>query len=136
MYLHGHLAAIANPIDDRRYQINAETIERATRSGLNAPQIIERLAAIHRGPLPDRLVRRIRAWAKYYGDAAIESVTLLQIRDEDTLNELLADPELAALIKPFAPAKAKALARVREKDLDALRALLNERGIDLADKLK
>jgi hypothetical protein len=40
------------------------------------------------------------------------------------------------LIKPFAPAKTKALARVREKDLDVLRALLSERGIELIDKLK
>jgi hypothetical protein len=136
LYLHGHLAAIADPIDAQHYQITAETIERATRSGLTAPQIIERLAAVHRGPLPDRLVRRIRAWAKYYGDAAIEALTLLQVRDETTLNELLADPELAALIKPFAPAKAKALACVREKDLGALRALLSERGIDLVGKLK
>ena len=81
-------------------------------------------------------MQRIRAWAKYFGDAAIEEMTLLQVRDEKTLNELLADPELAALIKPFAPAKTKALARVQEKDLDALRALLSERGIDLAEKLK
>ncbi|MBI5563322.1 MAG: helicase-associated domain-containing protein [Chloroflexi bacterium] len=141
LYLHGHLAAIANPIDDEQqaaahYQVTSETIERAMRSGLTAPQIIERLAAVQRGPLPDRLVRRIRAWAKYYGDAAIEALTLLQVRDDDTLNELLADPELAALIKPFSPAKTRALARVREKDLDALRALLSERGIDLTDKLK
>ena len=136
LYLHGHLAAIANPIDDLHYQITAETIERATRSGLTAPQIIERLTTVHRGPVPARLVRRIRAWAKYYGDAAIEGLTLLQVRDENTLNELLADSELAALIKPFSPAKTKALARVREKDLDTLRALLSERGIDLTDKLK
>lgn len=132
LYLHGHLAAIADPLDDTHYQITAETIERATRSGLTAPQIIERLTTVHRGPVPARLVLRIRAWAKYYGDAALEGLTLLQVRDENTLNELLADPELAALIKPFAPARMKALARVREKDLDTLRALLSERGIDLA----
>jgi hypothetical protein len=136
LYLHGHLAAIADPIDPQHYWITAETIERATRSALTAPQIIEQLQAVQRGPLPARLVQRIRAWAKYYGDAASEGVTLLQVRDEKTLNELLADPELAALIKPFAPAKTKALARVQEKDLDTLRALLSARGIDLADKLK
>ena len=136
LYLHGHLAAIADPIDAAHYRIAADTIERATRSGLTAPQIVEQLTAVHRGPLPARLVQRIRAWAKYYGDAASEGLTLLQVRDENTLNELLADPELAALIKPFAPAKTKALARVREKDLAALRAALSERGIDLTDKLK
>jgi hypothetical protein len=136
LYLHGHLAAFADPIDEQHYQITAETIERATRSGLTSPQIVERLTSIHRGPLPEGLVRRVRAWAKYYGDAALEAVTLLQVRDDQTLNELLAEPEIAALLKPFAPGKHKALARVREKDLEALRALLSERGIDIDDKLK
>jgi hypothetical protein len=136
LYLHGHLAAFADPIDEQHYEITAETIERATRGGLTASQIVERLTSIHRDPLPEGLVRRIRAWAKYYGDAALEAVTLLQVRDDQTLNELLAEPEIAALLKPFAPGKHKALARVREKDLEALRALLSERGIDIDDKLK
>jgi hypothetical protein len=143
LYLHGHLAALADPlppqdgdraasIDDTHYQITADTIERAARSGLTAPHILRQLTDVHRGPLPERLVRRIRAWTKFYGDAALEGLTLLQVRDEDTLHELLADPELAALIQPFAPAKTKALAQVREKDLAALRAALRDRGIDLA----
>jgi hypothetical protein len=131
LYLHGHLAAFADPVADDRYALSAASVARATRAGLSAPQIIERLQTVHRGPLPAGLERRIRAWARHYGDAALETATLLQVRDPATLKEFLADPELAALLQPFQPAAGKALARVRPQDVKKLRALLEERGIDL-----
>lgn len=135
LYLHGHLAAVADPLGDDAYAVSAATVQRATRAGLTAPQIVERLQAVHRGPLPDALARRIRAWAKHYGAAALEPVALLQVRDAATLNELLADPDLAGLLQPFCPAHGKALARVRPEVVEKLRALLAERGVELNDKL-
>ena len=131
LYLHGHLAAFADPDEAGGYQVTAETVARAARAGLSAPEIIGRLAAVHRGPVPEKLVRRIRAWAKHYGDAALQEVLLLQVRDAATLAELRADPELAPLLQDFAPASQKALACVNRADLDLLRARLAERGIDL-----
>jgi len=136
LYLHGHLAAVADPAEGGDYRITAETVGRAARSGLSANDILDRLEAVHRGPLPDALARRIRAWAKHYGDAALEEVALLQVRDAQTLDELLADPEVGPLLKRFEPARHKALARIRPADLDRLRALLAERGIDLSDQIK
>ncbi|HLF26212.1 MAG TPA: helicase-associated domain-containing protein [Anaerolineae bacterium] len=136
LYLHGHLAAFADPGEEGRYGITAETIGRATRSGLTAHDILDRLAAIQRGSLPDALARRIRAWAKHYGDAALEEIALLQVRDAQTLEELLADPELGPLLKRFAPNRHQALARIQTTDMEQLRRLLAERGIDLSDKLK
>jgi hypothetical protein len=85
--------------------------------------------------VPAALTRRIRAWAKHYGAAALEPVTLLQLRDQATLTELLADPELAALLQPFRPNPSKALARLKPADVEKLRALLADRGLDLDDKL-
>lgn len=139
LYLHGHLAPFADPAEGGGYQITAETVARAARTGLSAPEILNRLAAVQRGPVSAALARRIRAWAKHYGDGAIEDVLLVQFRDQEVLEELLADPEIAALIRPFTPAPTKGLARVRASDLgaalDKLRALLAERGIELKDKL-
>jgi hypothetical protein len=66
------------------------------------------LELIQRGPVPEALARRLRAWAKHYGDAALDEVMLLQVRDPATLNELLADPDIAPLLQPFAPATTKA----------------------------
>lgn len=135
LYLHGHLAAFADPAGDDAYTISAATVQRAVRAGLTAPQIVERLAAVHQGPVPERLARRIRAWARHYGAAALEPLTLLQLRDAATLNELLADPEISALLQPFKPGAGKALARVKPDEVEKLRALLEERGVDLGDKL-
>jgi hypothetical protein len=135
LYLHGHLAAFADPDPAGGYQITAETVARAQRAGLSAPDILDRLARVHRGPVPEVLARRIRAWARHYGGAALEDVVLLQVRDADTLAELRSDPELAHLLSPFDSARPKVLARVRAADVETVRALLAERGIDLADQV-
>jgi hypothetical protein len=142
LYVHGHLAAFADPaVPDEAggaeaYQISADTVARALRAGFTANDIIARLTAIHRGPVPAQLLRRIRAWAKHFGDAAVESFVLLQVRDAATLAELRADPELAPLLHDFIPAPAKALAHVDPADLPRLRALLAERGVALKDELE
>ncbi|MCC6190435.1 MAG: helicase-associated domain-containing protein [Anaerolineales bacterium] len=136
LYLHGHLAAFADPAGDGAYQISALSVSRAARAGLGAADVLQQLSAVHRGPVPAGLARRIRAWAKHYGDAALEETVLLQVRDANTLAELLADPELAPLLKPFKPSTRRALARVRPEDLEALRARLAERGVDLKPRLE
>lgn len=134
LYLHGHLAAFANPVE-KDYQITPDSVQRAVRSGITAPEIIQRLEEVNSGPLPEKLVLRIRAWAKHYGNAAIAPLTLLQVRDQTVLTELLADPDIRPLIRPFHP-QPPALAEVKPGNLEKLRALLAERGIDLEDHLK
>lgn len=135
LYLHGHLAAFADPLGEG-YCITAASVSRAARAGITAPQIIERLQSIHSGALPEALTRRIRAWAKHYGDAALEEITLLQVRDAHTLEELLADLDLGPLLRRFTPRHSKALARVRTADLKKLRALLAERGVEVTGKVE
>ena len=136
LYLHAHLAAFADAAGADAYQISADSVGRALRAGLNAANIIGRLEAVHRGPVPAALLRRIRAWAKHYGTAAVEPFVLLQVRDAATLAELRADPELAPLLHDFAPSPGKALAYVHPDDAQRLRALLRERGVELKDKLE
>ncbi len=136
LYLHGHLAAFADPRDVDRYQITADTVSRAMRAGVAAPEILARLAAVHRGPVPEALARRIRAWARHFGAAGLASRVLLQVRDAATLAELRADPELAPLLHDFAPAPEKALASVRPEEVEKLRQLLAERGVELGDVLE
>jgi len=135
LYLHGHLAAFADPAGAGAYQISAESISRAVRAGLTAPEVLKRLEQLHRGPLPAGLPRRIKAWAHHYGDGALEELVLLQLGDPAILDELMAEPDLADLLKSFQPNPAKPLARVRRKDLETLRTHLAARGINLKDKL-
>ena len=47
----------------------------------------------------------------------------------------MADPDVARVLQPFKPAPQTALARVKREDVEALRALLAERGVDLKNKL-
>jgi hypothetical protein len=136
LYLHGHLAAFADPAPGGGYQLTQVSVARAAQNGLAAAEILQRLAAVHRGPMPPGLERRVRAWAKHYGDAALEDLTLLQLRDEEVLAELLADPEIGPLLKRFKPAPESALARVSAADLGQLRELLEERGIDIVGHIQ
>jgi hypothetical protein len=145
LYLHGHLAAFADPADAAEgargagkaaYQLSPDTMARALRAGLTANDIIARLEGVHRGPVPAPLLRRIRAWARHFGDAALEPFVLLQVRDAATLAELRADPELAPLLHDFTPTPGKALAHVAPADLARLRALLAERGVELKETLE
>lgn len=137
LYLHGHLVAFADPLEGGAgYQITAESVRRGARSGIGAEEMVSRLEAVHSGPLPEKLVRRIRAWSGHYGSAAVEPVTLLQVQDDKTLEELLADPEIRPLLKRFTPKKTKALARVKPENVEKLKALLSERGLSLNDVLE
>jgi hypothetical protein len=135
LYLHGHLAAFADPLG-KGYRITPTSVARAARAGIAAPQIIERLQIVHSGALPEELMRRIRAWAKHFGDAALEEITLMQVRDEQVLEELFSDPDVGPLLQRFNPRQSKALARVRTADLEKLRTLLSERGIETTNKLE
>jgi hypothetical protein len=135
LYLHGHLAPYADPAGEG-YRITAASVARAVTAGVTAPEIIERLKAVNSGPLPEQLIRRIRAWSRHYGAAALEELVLLQVKDAETLSELLDDPELGPLLKLFAPSESKALARVRSTDMAKLRGLLAERGVELNKRLE
>jgi hypothetical protein len=135
LYLHGRLAAFADRAGDSTYQISAESVTRAVRAGMTAPEALKQLEQLHRGPLPAGLAQRVKAWAHHYGDGALEELVLLQIDHPAILAELMSEPDLADLLQPFRPAPAKPLARVRRKDLEALRAHLAARGINLKNTL-
>jgi hypothetical protein len=84
--------------------------------------------------VPPELQIRIKAWSKFYGDALIQTLTLIQFRDQDVLNELRNDPALARYIRPFKPDAKLGLALVKPADVAAVQALLAERGINLVER--
>jgi len=118
-----------------RTYLTRASIERALQGGLGVQDILDALRSLHLGPLPRWVEIRIRAWGHYYGDAAVQTVTLIQVRDQATLEELLSEPELKDLLRPFAPAETRGLAWVSDQDLHALYAALAERGIAVRDEL-
>jgi hypothetical protein len=80
-------------------------------------------------------VAKIKAWGQYYGDAAAETVTLIEFRDRMTLQELNARPELAPYLTPFVAGE-RALAVVPTEDLPQLREILKQLGIEVKEGLR
>ena len=135
IYLYEQIAPLTGQDERGRYYITPSTVQEAMRGGMSVPDILDLLGAFHRGPLPHAAVKQIRAWGHYYGDAAVQTVTLIQIQDGKTLNELLAEPEIHALVRPFVPDPARALAMVDTRDLEKLYEVLARYGIDIRGQL-
>jgi uncharacterized protein (UPF0147 family) len=135
IYVHEQIAPFTRQDEQRRTYLTPLAIDEAVRTGMGVDEILERLSALHYGPLPHAVVKQVRAWGHYYGDAALQTVTLIQIQDAKTLNELLADPKVSATLRPFVPDPGKVLAFVDADDLDWLYEALARYGITLHDQL-
>ncbi|MCL4301029.1 MAG: hypothetical protein KJ077_35170 [Anaerolineae bacterium] len=71
----------------------------------------------------------------YYGDVAVETLTLTEFHDQTTLNELLDQPEIRAYLTPF-PAGNRALALVQAGQLTGLKETLARLGIPVREGLR
>lgn len=121
-------------LHDGELYLTSAAVERAAALGWTAERIIGALRPLHIGPLSADVVSRIKVWAKYYGNAALKRVTLLQLKNSDVLRELLEDPLVGPLIVPLVPSAA--LAIVRDDDVELLRQALMEKGIGLDASLR
>ncbi|MGC8781833.1 MAG: helicase-associated domain-containing protein, partial [Anaerolineae bacterium] len=133
LYVFGHLFPLADQTPDG-WRITPESVRRVRAAGLDAAAIIERLAVLALGGVPADLQTRIKAWGKHYGDAVVQTLTLVQFRDQAVVDELCADPVLANYMRPFKPTASLGLALVRPADIAVLRDLLAERGIELEER--
>lgn len=125
------LAELADEVDGR-YVVTRSSVERSLERGLTVAAYLERLGAIHCGPLPPELVLKIKAWGRYYGSAVLSQVVLLEVKDRATADELLADPEMAARLARFDGDTTGRLLLVKTQEMDGLRRCLEERGINLS----
>jgi hypothetical protein len=136
IYLYQQIAPFTAQDEQGEYFITQSSVQEAIGTGMTAGEILARLRALHLGPLPRWIEIKVRAWAQHYGNAAVQAITLVQIKDEGTLQELLAEPEMEGLLTPFAPQKGKALAVVDTDKLEALLEAFAERGIQIKEQLK
>jgi hypothetical protein len=135
IYLYQQIAPFTARDERGRYYLTQSSVQDAIEGGISAEIILERLRALHLGPLPRWVEIKVRAWTKYYGKAAVQTITLVQFKDERTLHELLAEPELQGVLQQFAPAQGKALAVVSKEELELLYEILAERNIPIKRKL-
>jgi hypothetical protein len=132
IYAYGAVEAFTEHGDAHHAQLTPASVRAAVDADISVPEILKRLQHVHRGQLPPKLVQRIKAWGKFYGDARVGALTLLEFRDEAARQELLADPELMPFIEAF-DAGTRPLVLVREQALERVRELLQERGIELRE---
>ncbi|MBC7261644.1 MAG: helicase-associated domain-containing protein, partial [Chloroflexi bacterium] len=114
--------------------ISKKSVSKAVNAGWTAERIIETMRLLCGKPPPPEMVSKIKVWGRYYGDAAMKKVTLLQLKNAEVLQELSKDPEVGPLIVPFSPPGA--LAIVRDEDVETLRQALMKKGMDLNAKFR
>lgn len=130
LYVHGAL----QPFTERAgagWRITPASVARAAANGADAAAILTQLTKMAVGPIPSGLQSQIKAWSKHYGSVSIAAVTLAQFRDQEALDDLLRDPELARVLKPFAPAARLGLALIAPDKVEQARSLLLARGVDV-----
>ena len=132
LYLRAHLARFAEQESDG-YRITPASIRRAANAGLTAAQMAAELNRVLVQPLSPLLEQRLQAWSGHFGQAQVENVALLRFKNETALADLLRDPEIGRLLRTFRPAELDQTAVVRSQDLEKLRALLEERGVEWKD---
>ena len=129
LYLRAHLARFGEEAGEG-YRLTPESIRRATNAGLSAPELITELTKVLAQPLPAILEQHILAWSGLYGQVQLEPTRLLRFKDETALQHLLRDPEISSLLRKVRPADLEQIALVRAKDIEKLRNILNERGVE------
>jgi hypothetical protein len=130
LYVYGYLRPFCEQ-SEAGWQITPRSVAQASAAGLDAASILAHLEAMAVGGVPPALQARIKAWSRHYGAATVQTLTLVQFRDQDALDELRSDAALARYLKPFKPEAKLGLAVVAPEDVAAISALLAERGVDV-----
>jgi len=116
---------------DGQYQITEKSVQAALQHrGTTVDSILESLRSVCIDEPPRNLVLAIKAWGKYYGNAKMDTLTLVQFRDKEILSELLADPDISPYLAPF-KAGLRALAIVDREHIEKVQRLLADRNIKI-----
>lgn len=134
LHLRGRLARLAQHKADGTWQLTPDSIRRAGGSRGKVLNILEELTELHRGPFPKQLTEQVKAWGGYYGRAAVDTLTLIEFRDQTVLGELRRHPDLRAYLTPF-PAGDRALAVVPADKLTEVKEILSRLGVQVKDGL-
>jgi len=136
IYLRDRLARFAEPAGDGRWRLTPRAIGRAGGSKGKVARLLEELGALQRGDLPEELVESIRVWGGYYGSAAVETLTLIEFSDHETLTDLLTRPDLRGALIPLSPGKGKrALAAIAEGRREQVEDVLQRLGVRIGGSI-
>jgi hypothetical protein len=135
LHLRGRLERLAEDVGSDGWRLTPASIRQASGSRNKVLRLLEELGKLSRGPLPGQLVEHIKAWGGYYGDAAVESLILIEFQNQAVLNELAQQPDLQAHLIPFSAGE-RALAVVVGEELTQVKEILARFGVRLTDGLR
>jgi len=134
LHLRGRLSRLAEETAAGDWRLTPKMMRQIGGSKNKVLWALGELRKLHRGRLPTELVDKIKAWGGYYGDAAVETLTLLQFRDRSALDELCQHRDLRDKLAPFPTGSQTAvLAVVRPEDLAQVRKVLAQHGVSVQD---
>lgn len=132
LYLRAHLARFAEP-EGEGYRLTPASIRRAVNAGLSATQVVTELERVLSQPVPHEQSQRLMAWSGFFGQVEAEEMSVLRFKNAAALNQFRRDPQLADLLRPLRSEDLEHLVLVRPKDVEKLRRLLTERGVEWKD---
>jgi len=130
IYLLGALRRLCEE-QEGAYRITLASVQKFVQEGGAISDYIARLESLAINGVPSELVLRIKAWSHYYGDADVETRTLLHFKDDALLEELLHDEALRPYLRRLLPKVPIAWVK---GDLETVAPLLAQRGISLHKK--
>jgi hypothetical protein len=113
-------------------RLTATSLRRGATTGLAADEILTTLERLQAEPLLPEVAALVRRWAKDWGSGALFQSAILHVDQPETLNDLLADPEVRSHLQRLPGASTVAL--VHPDSIDGLRGLLESRGMSLDDQ--
>ncbi len=134
IYAKGLIMPLSTETGDGRILTETQ-LKAAISDGQTYEQISNSLTHIHVGPLPPKLINKLKAWSKYYGDARQENLILIEFETPRTYRQLLEDPELEKYLTPF-KANGRFLATIHPLHIETVHALLAERGVEIHNGLE
>lgn len=133
IYLAGRLEKVAESKQDGTWQLTTQSIKQAGTGRDKVTQTLTELGKLQRGRLPKAITEKVKTWGNFYGKASTQTLTLIEFSDPKSLEELMGQPEINALITPF-PAGNRPLATIEKANLPQLENLLTNLGMVLNTK--
>ena len=134
LHLRGRLSRLAEEREGGEWALTPASVRRAGGSKTKVLRLLEELGHLHRGPFPTELTEQIKAWGGYYGNAAAETLTLIELRDRATLDELIGHPDLQSCLTPFST-QDRALAVIPSEKLAQVKEILARFGVQVREGL-
>ncbi len=129
LHLSGRLARFAEKTDGG-WRVTQASVRKAGGNRQKISELLSEMAALQRGELPENLIDAVKKWGAYYGSATVDTFTLVEFSDRNTLNELLKHPKLKEILSPF-KAGERTIAAIPTKQQREVEKVLKELGVEL-----